>query len=93
MKQISKKPLDEVIAITRQSWEASYEEGRDKWQKRIDLAVETVKEIGWSPLIDFLDGILSSNGFAPDATNDEIYSVLRILGWEVVDHEQEHLAE
>lgn len=89
MKQIPKKKFDAVLDISREWWAGNNEE---LLPKRIDLA-KTIKEIDWLPIVDLVDSILNPMGFAPDAENDEIYSVLRVLGWEVVDHEQEHLAD
>ena len=34
---------------------------------------------------DIIGGILANNGINKDATNEQIYEVLKILGWEVVD--------
>jgi hypothetical protein len=82
MKKISKKKLDYIIALTREYWETG---NRNILGYRIDKATELQPTTGlsWSGILDFVDGIL--HGFAPDATDDEIYCALRVLGWEATD--------
>jgi hypothetical protein len=91
MKTISKKKLDELIAMTKQYWDTGE---RDILQKRIDLASTMEKETGltWGAILDLLDGILANSGFAPNAENEDIYCVLRVLGWKVTDDGTEHPA-
>lgn len=86
MKTISKKKLDELIVLTRQFWKDG---SWDTLDHRFQLANSVEEESGLSPfnIIDLLNCILSSFGFMPEAENDVIYSVLRILGWEVSDEE------
>jgi hypothetical protein len=90
MKKINKRILDECIEMTRQFWGG--EERKEEWydhilEDRIDTARKA--EVDWNPLLNLLDGILSSCGFNPEASNWDIYLVLRLLGWEVVDEIEE----
>jgi hypothetical protein len=86
MKTISKKKLDELIAQERQYWETG---SHDALAKRLDLArdMEAETNLSMFAILDLLSGILCPRGFAHDAENDEIYSVLRIMGWEATDEE------
>ena len=90
MKKIPKKQFDEIIDLTRQYWDAAPEDGLQTVPTRINAAMELEKKIGvmWIAITDLLSAIIGHRGFCPDAKNDEIYSVLRILGWEVVDENQ-----
>ena len=92
MKKLNKRILDKCIRMTREYWsednripEFAVEEFLGK---RIDLATE-VGKVSWSSVLNLLDGILATRGFNHEASNMEIYLVLRLLGWEVVDEEIE----
>lgn len=86
MKIIPKGQLDEIIALTRTYWNGT-DVDRELLQTRIDKAQELQKNIGvdWLSIIDVIDGIIRHKGFLPNAENYIIYSVLRLLGWEVTD--------
>ena len=86
MKTISKKMLDKLIAKERKFWKVG---GENNFDSRYELARTMEAKTGLSAfaIIDLLGGIVSLRGFAPDAENNTIYSVLRILGWEVTDEE------
>lgn len=86
MNRISKKKLDELIALERQYWESH---GTTDYKAIINQAYGMEAETGVSAfsIIDLVKSIVANNGFAPDATNDVIYFVLRILGWEATDEE------
>ena len=87
MKKIPKKKLDEIIDLTRQYWESGNSELlQERIDKAMDLRADT--SLDWYACVNLMDGILQPNGFLSHAENDEIYSVLRILGWEAVDEEQ-----
>jgi hypothetical protein len=87
MKKINKRILDECIELTRLYWGESGDEKR--YDNILDDRFKWARTSGvkWSPLLNLLDGILASNGFAPEASNWDVYLVLRLLGWEVVDEE------
>ena len=86
MKKINKRILDECIEMTRLYW-GNKEIDAEILTDRIKTAKKA--EIDWCALINLLDSILSKGGFNPEASNLEIYLVLRLLGWEVVDEEVE----
>ena len=83
MKQIPKKQLDKVIGLTREYWKDG---DTAILGKRIRMAGSL--NIDWSPALYLMDGILQNNGFCPDASNELIYDIIRLLGWEVVDDEK-----
>ena len=83
-KVIPKKWLDNAISETREY----YRTGDVLALDRISSAtheIEILSGISWFALDSLLSGILSSFGCSPSATNDDIYTILRQLGWEVSD--------
>lgn len=86
MKKINKRILDWCIELTRLYW-GEEDVSNDILDDRIKTAKKA--ESGWWSLLNLLDGILGSSGFNHEASNLEIYLVLRLLGWEVVDEEIE----
>ena len=83
-KVIPKKWLDKAISETREY----YRTGDVLALDRILFAsrkIEFLSRISWFALDNLLSGILSSSGCSPSATNDDIYTILRQLGWEVSD--------
>ena len=83
MKQIPKKQLDKVIGLTREYWKDG---DTDILGERIRMCESL--NIGWCPALDLMDGILQNSGFCPDASNELIYDIIRLLGWEVMDDEK-----
>lgn len=85
MKKIPKKLLDDCIEATRKYWATG---NKSFMAKKIEASQKLANEIGrsWLAVENFIDGILNSNGFCPDAENDEIYCALRCIGWEPVDN-------
>ena len=85
MKKIPKKELDKVVELSRSYWES----GGDTHilQSRIAIAKEIEAQTGidWLTIIDFVDSIVKTSGLFKDASNEMIYILLRVLGWEVVD--------
>lgn len=86
--KISKKNLDEVISVTREYWKTGDTLLLDKRHSKADKLAKSVG-IWWDAVLYILDGVLIHHGFKPDATNEEIYAVLGVLGWEVTDEIQE----
>lgn len=80
-RKFPKEMLDELIESVRDEWR-SYRDHVDT----IALALSAEDRIGanWLYIANLLMAILSPSGFRPEATNEEIYEVLRVLGWEVV---------
>ena len=92
MKKMPKKQFDKILDLSRAYWESGEKE---ILTERIHLAIELEKNIGvdWINVLDFVNSIVASRGLLPDAENDEIYSALRVIGWEVTeDVEAEHPA-
>lgn len=87
MKYIPKKLLDECIEATRAYWECPASETEERYEVKSEKNYALMDSIGvdWLSVQDFLDGILNSMGFCPDAENDEIYCALRCIGWMPVD--------
>lgn len=82
MKKIPKKLFDEFLQETRKYWldEANYE---TTLLLAKELQIKTnVQWIAWK---DFINSFLYPQGIARAVTNEQIYEVLKILGWEVVD--------
>lgn len=84
MKKMPKKLFDEILDLSREYWENGGEEILKK-RIHISLSVEKITGVDWLHILDFVNSIVASRGLLPDAENDEIYSALRIIGWEVKD--------
>lgn len=84
-KKIPKVWLDKAIAATREYY---HDSASVLALNRISAAthdIERLTGLAWYSLDNLLAGILCSSGCKPDATNEDIYAVLRLLGWEVSD--------
>jgi hypothetical protein len=82
MKKINKKKLDSLIKMEQLYWRGN----NDIMPGIIALSGEIEKEskIGTFAPEQFISAIVKPNGFNPDASNELIYTVLQLLGWEVV---------
>ena len=92
MKKMPKKQFDKILDLSLEYWENGKEE---ILTERIHLAQKVEKIIGveWLSILEFVDSVIRCNGLLPDAENDEIYSALRTIGWEVTgDGEAEYPA-
>ena len=87
MFKVKRKLLDECIKASVDYWASPISESEFKLTKKIHSSKVLGNTIGvdWLAIQNFIDGIVSSNGFCPYAENDEIYGALECLGWEVVD--------
>ena len=87
MNKVPKRTLNPCIEICRSFWQTPYPDCKKYldslriYSDDLDEATKT-SAISWE---DFLGGILANNGINKDASNEQIYEVLKILGWEVVD--------
>lgn len=84
MKVMPKSKFDKAIELTH----AYYETGDISLvTERIEVArsIEDCTGVNWLSVVDILDSILQSYGFNVEADNDDIYIVLRLLGWRVAD--------
>ena len=92
MKQIPKKPFDKLVQLSREYWE---EGSTITLQERIKVSMEIreVTGIDWLAIIDFVDSIIRRTGILPGASDEMIYILLRVLGWEVAEIVEEHPAD
>ena len=88
MKKIPKKQFDELVRLSRKFWE---DIDTTLLKDRIDVAMEIREATGidWVATIDFIDCIIRSTGILPGASDEMIYNLLRVLGWEVADEDEE----
>ena len=73
---ISKVMLDELITLQKRYWGMPYDR---------DAANMILNEI-WvvaqnHPIRELVQAIFCGRGLKPDATNEDIYAVLKLLGW------------
>lgn len=87
MRKVPKTILNKCIENCRNFWKTPHPDS----QKYLDLLctysevlaeATNLSAFSWQ---DIIDGILANDGINNEATNDQIYEVLKILGWEVVD--------
>lgn len=84
-KRIPRGPLDEAIALTREYHNLF---GAPSVLSRLSDASKLINNatgILWFNIENLLSAILSNHGIKPDATSEDIYAILRQLGWEVSD--------
>lgn len=88
MKKIPKKSFDALLTFTRKYWKTGE---HDLITAKIALAQSIQNDVGvdWLCFLNIADCILQSNGFKPNASNGTIYSLLNVLGYEVVDDEEQ----
>lgn len=83
-KVINKANLDELIGMVRTylySGSFGIFEMRRKCEEIIAFAD---KNFSNTPrIVDLVQTIFSYGGFKPDATNEDVYKVLEVLGWTV----------
>jgi hypothetical protein len=82
-KTINKAKLDAAIKLTR-DYHENYTDDEAVYKPilhaRIDAAHEAARG-NWLHLLDIIDG---SYGMNREITNEDIYKVLELLGWQVV---------
>lgn len=86
MKKIPKHLLDKQIEATRLYWTV----GGEAYLNTMLLTSQKIEKatgICFCAVWDGVSSILKPSGFNPGADNEVIYSVLNVLGWEVVDEE------
>lgn len=82
-KVIPKLLLDKALDMERAYWDPDSSGIRAddvfQWHKRIE------QECGvyWSALSSLCSAIFPQRGLKPNATNEDVYAILRLLGWEV----------
>ena len=85
--KIPKHYLEEIIDATRDRFAyADYDEECYETICREGAFLESYTGVSFDFCRDFLESILHlDEGIIYEATNEQIYEVLKILGWEVVD--------
>lgn len=84
-KQIPKDMLDEIIDCSREFWHGNGYPGLLERVICKCMQIQAETGINWFSLQNLIDAILPVAGVKYDATNEDIYAVLRLLGWEVSD--------
>lgn len=92
-KVVPRKALDALIEAVK-DYNGSYDEGPGIMRKKLNAISEARNEIevqaslrtAWG-VATFIDGLCGVYGMMPDATNEEIYMLLKMIGWEVVDYD------
>lgn len=90
MRRLPKKELDGIIEAKRAYWAQDVQTDAER-ETLLNAMAESrramdakVPDMGYT-LQQFLSGILGGWGLAQDATNKEIYTILKLLGWEVIE--------
>ena len=84
-KNIPKKTLDKLLDLTRTYYGGDTLANEDALAEMIReyRRMEADVAIGCFALLDFIASIIRYSGLKRDATNDDIYKVLEVLGWTV----------
>lgn len=87
MKKMIKGLLDELIFAERKYWET---EDLEYCHEALALSQKLLPDgIEWISIKDFVTSIVMNRGLCKEASNEKIYKVLNLLGWEVVDEVKE----
>jgi hypothetical protein len=92
MKKIPKKMFDAMVTGSRKYWETG---NTDHLGRNYALCQRLQEETGveWICFSDLVGSIVMNRGFKPDVSNEVIYEVLKVLGYEVVNDGKEHSTE
>lgn len=85
-RMIPREALDAAIAAVKRYYSDEVPAGdQDAANAMLDACreAETACGVGLCKAADILVGILSYSGWKRDATNEDIYKVLEVLGWTV----------
>lgn len=84
-KKIPKAKLDHCIELNRRYFDVMSPFDDDLLNEKIDVCNELEREVkvGVVILSNLLSSIMAYSGLKNDATNEDIYKVLEVLGWEV----------
>lgn len=85
MKTIKKMDLDILIDKTREVYSLGAKNLDSLITDRIVIAKAIAEQNGlnWLSLIDLIDCIMVPDGLKEGASNEEIYQILNLLGWDV----------
>lgn len=89
-KKLPKAKLERAIDLVKAyfdptDWELSHSKLNDMHEAC--CALESKADLGSFVLLDFISCIVRYSGMNRGATNEDIYKVLEVLGWQVVDDE------
>ena len=79
---VSKILLDKAISLTQEYYESGATETLSQLSD-ISRQIEAETGIWWNNIENLLGSVLSYRGIKPHATPEDIYAILRLLGWEV----------
>lgn len=95
-KKLPKAKLEQAIELVKAYYDpTAFEVSHSKMKDMHEAccALERDVKLGSFVLLDFITCIVRYGGMNFDATNEDIYKVLEVLGWQVVDDESaEHRA-
>lgn len=83
MKKMPKNLLDELIEATRAFWNG--DDDALELMKSASIDIQERTGLCFTASWDLVSHIIKPHGFYPGADNEIIYSVLRVLGWEVTE--------
>lgn len=82
--KIPKALLNDAIVFTQDYYASGFAETLLQLSDR-SMRIEEKTGIWWNNIENLLSSILSFQGIKPDATHEDVYAILRLLGWEVSD--------
>ena len=75
---ISKVMVDELITLLKRYWSMPYD------RVTANMILNEIWIVAQNhPIRELLQAIFCGRGLKPDATNEDIYAVLKLLGWRV----------
>ena len=85
-KPIPKSLLDRVIELSRKYYGADGKLRDIEICNSVCVQIQDVAGVSWFCLENLVCSMFPRNtGLKPDISNEEIYTILRLLGWEVSD--------
>lgn len=81
MKTVNKAKLDKLIDMARAYLQRGDMENLD--EQCIAIVSFARGNFPTMRILDFVTSFMGYGGLKPDATNEDIYKVLEVLGWEV----------
>ena len=86
--KIKKKLLDCLIYLNRLYWKDG-ETDLLPGIFAVAMEIEEESHVDWLSIKELIASIIRPGGFAEGASNEKIYEVLKVLGWEVTDEVEE----
>lgn len=88
MKWIPKKLLDTLIYLERLYWKDG-EVALLPGVHAVAMEIESECSLDWLSIKELIGSIVRHHGLSENASNEKIYEVLNVLGWEVADEVKE----